>query len=68
MLQTETDTIRQQLADINNKGFWTVSSQPAVNGAPSDDEIYGWGPHGGYVYQKVNIYTYIYIIAFIIIQ
>ncbi|KAI8882467.1 methylenetetrahydrofolate reduct [Backusella circina FSU 941] len=55
MLQTETDTIRQQLTDINNKGFWTVSSQPAVNGAPSTDEIHGWGPQGGYVYQKAFI-------------
>jgi methylenetetrahydrofolate reductase (NADPH) len=32
-----------------------VSSQPAVNGASSQDDIHGWGPKGGYVYQKAFI-------------
>ncbi|ORX63211.1 methylenetetrahydrofolate reduct [Hesseltinella vesiculosa] len=51
-LTTETDTIRQTLLDINRRGYWTVGSQPAVNGAPSHDPAVGWGPRGGYVYQK----------------
>ncbi|RCH78609.1 hypothetical protein CU098_001148, partial [Rhizopus stolonifer] len=51
-LHTESEAIRQRLTDINQRGYWTVSSQPAVNGVPSEDKIYGWGPKGGYVYQK----------------
>lgn len=53
-LQTETDSIRQQLSELNRNGYWTVGSQPAVNGAKSEDPVYGWGPKGGYVYQKVR--------------
>ena len=30
----------------------TINSQPKVNGVKSDDVKYGWGPEGGYVYQK----------------
>ena len=54
-LQTESDAIGQRLTDINQRGYWTVSSQPAVNGVSSQDPIYGWGPKGGYVYQKAFI-------------
>ncbi|KAI8375008.1 methylenetetrahydrofolate reductase-domain-containing protein [Choanephora cucurbitarum] len=54
-LQTESDAIRQRLSDINQRGYWTVSSQPAVNGVSSEDQVYGWGPKGGYVYQKAFI-------------
>lgn len=53
-LQTETDAIRKSLSILNKAGLWTVSSQPSVNGAPSDDPMFGWGPRGGYVYQKVS--------------
>jgi hypothetical protein len=53
-LQTETDAIRQSLAILNKSGLWTVGSQPSVNGAPSADPVFGWGPAGGYVYQKVR--------------
>lgn len=51
-LGTETGTIFERLCDMNQLGYWTVSSQPAVNGASSQDPVYGWGPKGGYVYQK----------------
>lgn len=54
-LQTETDMIQQQLTQINRSGYWTVGSQPAVNGVPSEDAVYGWGPKGGFVYQKAFI-------------
>lgn len=27
-------------------------SQPAVDGIDSADEVFGWGPAGGYVFQK----------------
>jgi hypothetical protein len=38
---------------MNELGFLTINSQPAVNGARSDDKIFGWGPSNGFVYQKV---------------
>lgn len=44
--------IIQHLERLTRKGWWTVGSQPAINGASSSDEIVGWGPRGGYVYQK----------------
>lgn len=32
-----------------------LSIKPNVNGAPSDDPVVGWGPRGGYVYQKAYL-------------
>lgn len=32
--------------------YWTVGSQPAVDAAKSENPITGWGPLGGYVFQK----------------
>ena len=49
----ETTVITTQLARLNDLGFLTINSQPAVNGARSDDKVHGWGPGNGYVYQKV---------------
>ncbi|PWN46628.1 methylenetetrahydrofolate reduct, partial [Violaceomyces palustris] len=37
------------------KGWWTVGSQPAVDGAPSSDPVYGFGPKGGFVFQKAFV-------------
>jgi len=51
----ETLTISRQLAKMNYYGFFTINSQPAVNGARSDDKIHGWGPSNGYVYQKAYL-------------
>lgn len=51
-LQPETKIINEQLGNINLKGFLTINSQPAVNGAKSDSPSVGWGGPGGYVYQK----------------
>jgi len=44
--------ILPQLENLTKRGWWTVGSQPAVNGASSTDEIVGWGPRSGYVFQK----------------
>ena len=44
---------------MNELGFLTINSQPAVNGAPSDDKVFGWGPSNGYVYQKVQLVSII---------
>ncbi|RAL48196.1 hypothetical protein DM860_005620 [Cuscuta australis] len=54
-LQPETRFIDEKLADINKKGFLTINSQPAVNGAKSDSPSIGWGGPGGYVYQKAYL-------------
>ncbi|EAU90536.2 methylenetetrahydrofolate reductase [Coprinopsis cinerea okayama7 len=51
----ETSIIATQLAKMNELGFLTINSQPAVNGARSDDKIFGWGPSNGYVYQKAYL-------------
>ncbi|KAI8974744.1 methylenetetrahydrofolate reductase-domain-containing protein [Pilobolus umbonatus] len=54
-LQTESEAIRQRLKQLNEHGYLTVSSQPAIDGVPSTDSVYGWGPTKGYVYQKAFI-------------
>ncbi|EYU36618.1 hypothetical protein MIMGU_mgv1a003262mg [Erythranthe guttata] len=54
-LQPETKVINEQLGSINLKGFLTINSQPAVNGARSDSPSVGWGGPGGYVYQKAYL-------------
>ena len=54
-LSPETATILPQLLAINNKRYWTVGSQPAVDAAHSEDQIHGWGPRGGYVFQKAFV-------------
>ncbi|KAF8708560.1 hypothetical protein HU200_029931 [Digitaria exilis] len=47
--------IDDQLVKINQKGFLTINSQPAVNGEKSDSPTVGWGGPGGYVYQKAYL-------------
>ena len=51
----ETSLIKDQLAAVNRKGILTVNSQPAVNCAPSTDPKVGWGPPGGFVFQKAYL-------------
>jgi methylenetetrahydrofolate reductase (NADPH) len=51
-LSPETSTIAKHLLALNAKGWWTVASQPAVNGVRSTDPVFGWGPKNGYVFQK----------------
>jgi methylenetetrahydrofolate reductase (NADPH) len=48
----EADLIRDELLSLNRNKFLTINSQPRVNGAPSSDPIFGWGPAKGYIYQK----------------
>ncbi|CAD6933163.1 unnamed protein product [Tilletia controversa] len=48
----ETSAIGSQLKKLNGRGFSTINSKPAVDGAPSDDKVHGWGTSNGYVYQK----------------
>jgi methylenetetrahydrofolate reductase (NADPH) len=53
-MNAETQTIRAELLTlIDKKGYWTLASQPAVNGVRSSHPIFGWGPpHSGFVFQK----------------
>ncbi|GAA5946504.1 hypothetical protein JCM3775_007554 [Rhodotorula graminis] len=55
-LRAETATISAHLIEMNDeRHWWTVGSQPAVDGAPSADLVHGFGPKGGYVYQKAFV-------------
>jgi methylenetetrahydrofolate reductase (NADPH) len=54
-LSPETHQILEDLVEINRQGFWTINSQPAVNGKLSSDPVVGWGGKGGLVYQKAYL-------------
>jgi methylenetetrahydrofolate reductase (NADPH) len=54
-LNEESQIILPQLRNLTKRGWWTVGSQPAVDGAKSTDPVFGWGPRGGYVYQKAFV-------------
>ncbi|TFK42391.1 methylenetetrahydrofolate reductase-domain-containing protein [Crucibulum laeve] len=51
-LSPESLMILPHLEKLTKKGWWTVGSQPAVDGASSSDPVVGWGPRSGYVFQK----------------
>ncbi|KAI0884488.1 MTHFR-domain-containing protein [Annulohypoxylon maeteangense] len=51
----ETGTITANLIKLNQRGWWTVASQPAVNGLRSSDPVFGWGPQHGFVFQKAFV-------------
>lgn len=53
-LAAETSEITEPLAQMNEMGYLTINSQPAVDGIKSRDPVHGWGPKNGYVYQKVG--------------
>ncbi|KAH7033260.1 methylenetetrahydrofolate reductase [Microdochium trichocladiopsis] len=55
----ETGTITELLIKLNSKGWWTVASQPAVNGLRSSDPTFGWGPQHGFVFQKAFVEFFI---------
>ncbi|KXN92244.1 Methylenetetrahydrofolate reductase 2 [Leucoagaricus sp. SymC.cos] len=51
-LSPESLTILPELEELTERGWWTVGSQPAIDGVSSSDETFGWGPNAGYVFQK----------------
>lgn len=51
----ESSLIVADLVDLNRRGLLTITSQPSVNGVKSSDPVHGWGPTGGYVYQKAYL-------------
>lgn len=55
-LSPETRSIERQLSElISAKGWLSIASQPAVDGKKSSDPVYGWGPRGGFVFQKAFV-------------
>lgn len=55
-LSPETALIRPQLHTlIADYDWWTIASQPAADGLPSTDATLGWGPPGGFVFQKAFV-------------
>ena len=54
-LSPETALIQTELSRLNAYNWWTIASQPAVDGLPSTDPIHGWGPSGGFVFQKAFV-------------
>lgn len=51
-LSPETALIQEELFELNQRGWFTLASQPAVDGCPSSDKILGWGPATGRLFQK----------------
>jgi methylenetetrahydrofolate reductase (NADPH) len=45
--------MKEELLRVNRLGILTINSQPNINAKPSSDPVVGWGPSGGYVFQKV---------------
>lgn len=58
-LNAETALIQEELIELNEKNYFTLASQPAVNCASSKDKILGWGPSNGYIYQKAFVEMFI---------
>lgn len=56
-LSPESHMILPHLLALNSVKVqhWTVGSQPAVDAAKSEDGVVGWGPRGGYVFQKAFV-------------
>ncbi|WPK27059.1 hypothetical protein PUMCH_004430 [Australozyma saopauloensis] len=58
-ISSETALIQEELFDLNQKGWFTLASQPAVNGCSSADKILGWGPPNGRLFQKAFVEFFI---------
>ncbi|KAI9500173.1 methylenetetrahydrofolate reductase (NAD(P)H) met13 [Coemansia spiralis] len=58
-LLPESQEISAELTRINQLHYWTLASQPALDAVPSTDPTHGWGPRGGYVYQKAFVECFV---------
>lgn len=56
----DTAIIVDKLIELNQKGIFTMNSQPSLNSVRSNDKTYGWGPKNGYVYQKQYLEFFIH--------
>ncbi|SCU88323.1 LAFA_0E12002g1_1 [Lachancea sp. 'fantastica'] len=59
-LSPETALIQEELIQLNERGYLTLASQPATNSTSSTDKIFGWGPRGGYIYQKSFVEMFVH--------
>lgn len=48
-------SLKEKLLRVNRRGVLTINSQPNINGQPSSHPVVGWGPSGGYVFQKAYL-------------
>ena len=60
----ETGSIQEQLQQLNLQGYFTINSQPQVNGAPSSDAKVGWGGTDGYV-RKWFYWQHVVVVFFL---
>lgn len=58
-ISSEANVLTVGLVDLNSRGLLTINSQPPVNGAKSSDQVYGWGPKNGFVYQKAYLEVFV---------
>ncbi len=54
-ISAEAESIKDDLIKLNQHGLLTINSQPAIDGVKSSHSVHGWGPAGGYVYQKAYL-------------
>ncbi|XP_042201696.1 methylenetetrahydrofolate reductase [Callorhinchus milii] len=54
-LAVETNLMKAELQKVNRRGILTINSQPNINAKSSTDPVVGWGPEGGYVFQKAYL-------------
>ena len=64
-LAQETNLLKDELEKVNRRGVLTINSQPNINGKPSTDPIVGWGPAGGYVFQKARPHLVWFSLVFV---
>lgn len=51
-LSAESGTVLEHLRKLTSQGMWTICSQPAIDSVSSTDDVFGWGPRDGFVFQK----------------
>lgn len=59
-ISAEANPIKDDLLKLNSRGLLSINSQPAINGVSSSDPVHGWGPKGGYVYQKAYLELFVF--------
>jgi len=47
--------ISKELIQLNKSGYFTINSQPCINGISSNNPVFGWGGTDGYLYQKAYL-------------
>ena len=58
-LNDETKVIEKELCALIERGWFSIASQPAIDATSSNDPIFGWGPRGGFVFQKAFVELFV---------